>query len=112
MFKALLALALIVPAAAVAYDGEFPEYYPPTTEAPRGCIEGKVEIFLEGAEQTTPVYYVCKNGAFRPVHGKAVKAVTKHMGCREGQTEVWSEGVENSGPVTYVCKKGRFIRAN
>ena len=112
MFKSLLAVALVAPAVSFAGTDEFPSYYPPTTEAPRGCIEGKVEIFLEGNEQMVPVYYVCKNGSFKPVHGKALKPV-KPRGCREGQMEIFLEtgaDGESTQHNRYVCRNGRFIR--
>lgn len=104
----LVALLAIAPMTALAEGGErFPEYYPPSNEAPRGCVEGQKELFIETDETSgndVRVWRVCHNGSFY----KATAPV-RHRGCKEGSKEIFIETDLTSGNdirVIKTCRNG------
>lgn len=107
LFVALLAVA---PLTALAEGGErWPDRYEPSYSAPRGCVEGKKELFIETDETSgndVRVWRVCHNGAFY-----RASAPVRHVGCAEGQKEIFIENDATNGRdvrVLKVCKNGKF----
>lgn len=108
--KALFALMIaLAPATALAEGGErFPEYYEPSREAPRACVEGKTELFLEyGGSVDKKVWRTCRNGAFVPAAAPVLIRT-----CKEGKQEILLETDATSGRdlrVIKTCRNGKWL---
>lgn len=115
--KTLLALLALTPAVAFLAFGEsalaegserWPDYYAPSHTSPRGCTEGRTELFLEyGGSVDKRVWRTCKNGAF-----VAAPAPVVRKGCKEGAQELFIETDATNGRdvrVVKTCTRGVWL---